>query len=70
MIAAGVGILQQRDPSAFCNTLTKNCVKYFLKKIFFFIRKAILLRKFKHDIEHFEERKEQFLIDNKSVGYS
>ena len=36
MIAAGTGILQQRDPSAFCNTiLIKNLAKYFLKKIDF-----------------------------------
>ena len=66
VIAAGAGILQQRDPSAFCNTiLTKNWAKYFLNKIGFVKRKATT--KFKHDIEHFEERKEQFLIDIKAV---
>ena len=64
MIAAGAGILQQRDPSAFCNTImTKNWAKYFLNKIGYVKRKATT--KFKHDIEHFEERKEQFLIDIK-----
>ena len=35
VIAAGTGILQQRDPAAICNEgtiLTKNWAKYFLKK--------------------------------------
>ena len=59
MIAAGAWILQHRDPSAFCNTiLTQNWAKYFLNKIGFVKRKATT--KFKHDIEHFKERKNSF----------
>ena len=43
MIAAGAGILQQSDPSAFCNIiLTKNWAKYFLNKIGFVKQKLLL----------------------------
>ena len=54
----GTGILQQRDPSTFCKI-------NFLQKNDFIKEKATT--EFKLDVEHFEEMKEQFLIDIKEV---
>ena len=70
LIAAGTGMLQQREPALMqCNggsdVLQKSWAKYFLKKMNFVKRKATT--KSSITVVHFDELKQQYLMDVKVV---
>uniref|UniRef100_A0A1X7UUQ0 DDE-1 domain-containing protein n=1 Tax=Amphimedon queenslandica TaxID=400682 RepID=A0A1X7UUQ0_AMPQE len=70
VMSAAMGMIQQRDPTSLaCNgghiTLEKNWAKYFLEKMSFVKRKGTT--KSKVTVEHFEEVKQQYLLDIKAV---